>query len=113
MNTFYGNYLLAGTLYYLSNYRVNVLPTVCYGGVIYKDRALLDETRFNNLTGPTGVIVSTDLVIPSNSPYPQSPSCTVSATEHMFGNPDTIVPLSKSDSLLVYNHGLRLRWRSY
>jgi hypothetical protein len=109
----YGNYWLANLTYFLSDYQDNVLPTVCYSGVVYKDSALLDNERFNVSAGKSAVIASPDLVIPANSPYPQSPSCTVAATIKQFGRPQKNIRLSSSVSLLIYNHPLNLQWRPY
>lgn len=109
----YGNYWTANISYYLSNYRDNVLPTVCYNGIIYKDSSLLDSNRFNFSSKKIGVIVTPNLIAPTNSPDPQSYSCTVSATIKQFGKPQKIVNVAPSVNLLIYNHSLSLPWRQF
>jgi hypothetical protein len=113
VNNAYADYWLANMSYYLSDYQDNVLPTWCYRSEIYKDPVLLDAKRFNVASTKTGLIVSPDLVVPISSPYPQSLSCSLSATIKQFGRPDKIVKLSSSASLLVYNHKLPIPWRKY
>jgi len=107
----YVNYWMANITYYLSDYYDNVLPTVCYHGEVYKDSALLDSERFNFSGERTGVVATPKLIVPTNSLYPQSPSCTVSATIKQFGKPQNIVQIKPSVTLLVYNHKLYLPWR--
>jgi len=109
----YVNYWVANITYYLSDYHDNVLPTVCYYGKVYKDPALLDSERFNFSGERTGVVVTLKLIAPTNSPYPESPSCTVNATIKQFGTPQKIVQVTPSVSLLIYNHTLSLPWRQY
>jgi hypothetical protein len=109
----YVNYWTANITYYLSDYRDNVLPTVCYSGKVYKDPALLDSERFNFSGRRTGVVVTPDLIVPTNSPYPQSPSCTVSTTIKQFGKPQKIIQVAPSVSLLIYNYTLYLPWRQF
>jgi hypothetical protein len=109
----YTNYWTANITYYLSDYHDNALPTVCYYGKIYKDPALVDSDRFNFSGERTGVVVTPNLVVPTNSPYPQSPSCTVSATMQQFGKPQEIIQVAPSVLLLIYNHPLYVPWRQY
>jgi len=108
----YGNYWIANVAYYLSGYKDNILPTVCRFGKVYKDPVLVDIDRFNFTSSDAGIIVSPKLIADMNSPYPQSPSCTMSATLKQFGNPTRIVDVSSSVSLLVYDHRLNIPWRT-
>ncbi len=107
----YINYWAANVTYYLSDYKYNVLPTVCFYGKVYKDSALVDNDRFKIPSEKNGIIVTPGLVAPSNSPDPQSPSCTIDATINQFGKPQKIIKLSPSGSLLIYNHPIQIAWR--
>jgi hypothetical protein len=83
----YGNDWVANISYYLSDYKSNVLPTVCFQGNVYPDLTLVEVQRFSLYSTKTGIIVSPKLVIPTRSPFPPSPSCTVWATIKQFGAP--------------------------
>jgi hypothetical protein len=107
----YADYWMANITYYLSGYQDNVLPTVCYYGKVYKDPVLLDSERFDFSGGRTGVLVTPSLIAPTDKAYPQSPSCTVSASMSQFGKPQKIVRIAPSVTLLIYSHTPSVAWR--
>jgi hypothetical protein len=100
----YGDYWIANTTYYLSDYKNNVLPTQCINSSIYVRPFLVNNDRYQAQSTKVAIIVDPSLVIPTRSPYFVSWGCTTKSAILEFGEPEKIVSANAAVDILIYNH---------
>ncbi len=103
----YGDYWIGDISYYLSDYKDDVLPTICVNGKIYAYPDLIDTYRFSYPSKKIGIITSTEL---TGIPYDADPvdiSCGVKNVTAQLGTPQKIIYIAPSVNVLIYSSSVQ------